>query len=245
MLTGNNALNNSYGIQLYISSNNTLSSNNANSNNGDGISMQYSSNNTLSGNNANLNNGWGINLIFNSSNNTLSGNNANSNYYYGIGMGYSNNNKIYNNFFNNTNNFGINNSVNRWNTTKTPGTNIIGGSYLGGNVWANPSGTGFSQTCTDANSDGICDSPYTLNSNNTDYLPLVYKWLIPGDVTGNGVVDAIDSMFIAQYVAGTRLTLPQQQAGDVASPCGSIDAIDSMFVAQYVAGTRPSLQLCS
>lgn len=32
--------------------------------------------------------------------------------------------------------------------------------------------TGFSQNCVDADKDGICDSPYVLNANNTDYLPL-------------------------------------------------------------------------
>lgn len=88
-------------------------------------------------------------------------------------------------------------------------------------------------------------------TNGTTVIPAVYDGVfsiitaIPGDVTGNGVVDAVDSMFLAQYVAGTRATLPNPVAGDVAQPCGTIDAIDSMFVAQYVAGTRPSLQLCS
>jgi hypothetical protein len=63
-------------------------------------------------------------------------------------------------------------NINVWNTTKTSGTNIIGGSFLGGNFWANPSGTGFGQTCADTNKDGICNTKYTLNSNNIDYLPL-------------------------------------------------------------------------
>jgi M6 family metalloprotease-like protein len=84
----------------------------------------------------------------------------------------------------------------------------------------------------------------TVN-NGTFNIPGTLPPVIPGDVTGNGFVDAVDSMFLAQYVAGTRATLPNPVAGDVASPCSSIDAIDSMFVAQYVAGTRPSLQLCS
>jgi hypothetical protein len=92
-----------------------------------------------------------------------------------------------------------------------------------------------------AHSDGSSVIPSVQNG----IFNISISSVIPGDVTGNGMVDAIDSMFLAQYVAGTRLTLPQQQAGDVASPCGSIDAIDSMFVAQYVAGTRTSLQLCS
>jgi hypothetical protein len=34
------------------------------------------------------------------------------------------------------------------------------------------SSTGFSQTCTNTDGDGICDLPYVLDENNTDYLPL-------------------------------------------------------------------------
>lgn len=59
---------------------------------------------------------------------------------------------IYNNFFNNTVNF-----INRtetgnsryvvdgavWNTTKTPGTSIIGGPFLDGNFWEKPDETGY------------------------------------------------------------------------------------------------------
>ena len=87
------------------------------------------------------------------------------------------NNLFYNNFFNNTWNImdidgdGFNN----WNTTLTPGINIVGGPFIGGNFWANYSGTGFSQTCADLNNDRICDQPYVLYNlvlNNTDYLAL-------------------------------------------------------------------------
>ena len=109
-------------------------------------------------------------IKLNSSNNTLSGNNA-SNNYYGIFLFSSSNNTIYNNYFNNTKN-AFNDGINIWNITKTVGTNIIGGPYLGGNIWAHPNETGFSQTCTDGNKDGICDSSYTLDSSNIDYLPL-------------------------------------------------------------------------
>ena len=95
-------------------------------------------------------------------NNTFISNN------YGIELYSSSKNTIYNNYFNNTNNFIFTGTtyVNTWNITKKPGTNIIGGSYLGGNFWANPSGNGFSQTCMDRNNDGLCDLKYSLNSNN-------------------------------------------------------------------------------
>jgi len=80
-------------------------------------------------------------------------------------------NTIYNNIFNNTNNFQISNT-NNWNTTKTLGKNIVGGKYIGGNYWAKPDGTGFSETCNDTNYDSICDEVYSLDSNNNDTLAL-------------------------------------------------------------------------
>jgi S-layer protein (TIGR01567 family) len=170
-LSGNNAnSNNFYGIDLAVDSNiNTVSGNTASSNNGEGIHL-VSSNNTLSGNNAS-NNWYGIRLTSSSNNNTLSGNNA-SNNNWGIGIDLSgSNNKIYNNYLSNTNNaFDKGNNI--WNIPKMAGTNIINGTFLGGNFWAYPNGTGFSQTCSDNDKDGICDSPYILDSNNTDYLPL-------------------------------------------------------------------------
>jgi parallel beta-helix repeat protein len=61
--------------------------------------------------------------------------------------------------------------LNYWNVTKTAGTNIIGGPYLGGNYWASPDGTGFSETHPDRG-DGFCDEPYVFDEWNTDYLPL-------------------------------------------------------------------------
>ncbi|AKB75398.1 Cell surface protein [Methanosarcina lacustris Z-7289] len=82
-------------------------------------------------------------------------------------------NRIYNNYFNNTVNVKAENSKgNSWNTTKTPGANIVEGPYLGGNFWADLNGTGFSQTSEDSDSDGICDLPYNVNGSDFDYFPL-------------------------------------------------------------------------
>ncbi|WAI01811.1 NosD domain-containing protein [Methanogenium organophilum] len=60
---------------------------------------------------------------------------------------------------------------NDWNVTKTAGTNIVGGPFLGGNYWATPNGTGWSQVTPDRG-DGFCTEPFAYNENNTDYLPL-------------------------------------------------------------------------
>lgn len=86
-------------------------------------------------------------------------------------------NVFYDNYFNNSVNFNSNNNnnFNYLNTTKVAGVNIISGSYLGGNYWAYPNGTGYSQTCSNTDGDGICDSSYQAATNNTDYLPLTYN----------------------------------------------------------------------
>jgi hypothetical protein len=49
------------------------------------------------------------------------------------------------------------------------------GPYLGGNFWAKPDGTGFSQSCNDWNIDGIGDSVYTASAYDVDSLPLVSR----------------------------------------------------------------------
>lgn len=100
-------------------------------------------------------------------------------------------NSFYNNYFNNSANYIYDNSyflmtslTNLFNTTLISGTNILGDPNLGGNYWATPNGTGFSQTCADANLDGICDSAYNLSDEvNYDFLPLTILPFIAG--TGN------------------------------------------------------------
>lgn len=60
---------------------------------------------------------------------------------------------------------------NTWNGTKTRGMNVVGGPFLGGNYWANPGGTGWSQVTPDRG-DGFCNAPYIINEENVDNLPL-------------------------------------------------------------------------
>ena len=64
------------------------------------------------------------------------------------------------------------------NTTKQTGTNIISGGFLAGNFWGKQDNTGFSQTCSDSNIDGICDNSFVINSscNIIDYMPLSTKY---------------------------------------------------------------------
>jgi parallel beta-helix repeat protein len=155
---------NKAGIYLNNVDHCTISENTA-SNNGYGIFLYSSSNNILTGNTA-LNNYYGIYLEYSSNKSDLTGNTAQSNSEYGTFLIASNNNCIYNNYFNNTIN-AYDDGTNIWNITKTAGTNIIGGLYLGGNYWNDYTGN-------DADTDGLGDTPYDIQGGtNKDYLPLI------------------------------------------------------------------------
>lgn len=175
IIENNKILNNGYGIYLSNSKSNKLSNNVITDNEKYGILLSDSTNNTLSGNTASENKDTGVHLIT-SDGNTLTGNNVSSNDVCGLFVcPESDDNLIYNNYFNNTVNAEVQNGVgNAYNTEKTEGENIVGGSYLGGNFWAEPDGTGFSDTAVDADGDGIADSEYRLSqSTYSDQLPLI------------------------------------------------------------------------
>jgi parallel beta-helix repeat protein len=156
------------GIGLHFESyNNTVMENEIHSG-VEGISLLNAYNSTIT-NNSIWNNDNGIFLWY-SSGNSISGNTVKANKDYGIYFGYSNNNYIFNNYFNNTIN-AWDDGFNTWNITQNPGTNIIGGPWLGGNYWNDYGGM-------DMDSDGLGDTEIPYNSSGTiqnggDLLPLV------------------------------------------------------------------------
>ena len=153
--------------------------NNVASNNERGFGIYYGRNNNIV-NNTIEDNHVGIYLLEGDSpNNNIVLNIIRNNDGYGIQSDKTGDNNlptaIWNNYFSNENNtrFVGFPKANIWNTTNIPGTNIIGGSSLGGNYWANASGTEYSQKCIDPDKNGICDIPYTIaTGGNIDVYPL-------------------------------------------------------------------------
>jgi YVTN family beta-propeller protein/parallel beta-helix repeat protein len=168
-LVDNRAYNNNVGLQMGYVDNVTVTQNQLTNNSYAGISASSCKNSTLSNNTLANNRNYGIGAE-RSNNISLSRNEISNNTISGIYMGDSRDCLIYDNFLNNTINVQPG-YPNTWNITKTPGKNIVGGPYIGGNFWAKPDGTGFSQTHTDIDGDGICNEIYSL-SGNIDYLPL-------------------------------------------------------------------------
>ncbi|MBN1165781.1 MAG: right-handed parallel beta-helix repeat-containing protein [Methanospirillaceae archaeon] len=84
---------------------------------------------------------------------------------------------------------------NTWNTTRTAGQNIVNGPYIGGNYYATPDGTGWSQTHPDRG-DGFVAEPYVFNDKNIDYLPLHLP------VTPTPTPQTVHAEFSAEPVSG-------------------------------------------
>jgi parallel beta-helix repeat protein len=197
------------GLELYLSSYINITSNNISSNNNDGIYVSVSDYNNLFSNTVNSNSYAGIEL-YHGNTNTVFGNSIKFNSNYGIRSTYTN--IIYNNLFNNTNN-AHNSGTNIWNISKTAGSNIMGGSYLGGNFWGNLTKSGFSETCSDVDLDGICDSSYTYGVV-LDYLPLTYPapstvtiscpigWCYVASNYSSTTLLALDNLFSTDTVQG-------------------------------------------
>lgn len=170
-LNNNTISRNDMGIYLTNSNLNIISGNNILENIRYGMWISHSNYSIISGNTINKNN-LGIRLN-SSDNSTLSGNILVFNYISGLSMCPAcDNNTMFNNYLNNTLNVEVGNRRNAWNMEKKAGVNIVGGPYLGGNFWANPIGTGFSQTAQDKDENGIADIKYN-ETNITDNLPLV------------------------------------------------------------------------
>lgn len=177
-IIGNNMINNQYGITI----GNLCSDNIVNGNFVDmteygwGIRIEYKGNqNIVSGNNI-RNTGYGF-YVDRASYNNISGNNVVDSDY-GVYFYKSPDNKFWhNNFIDNAQQvaFSGDSYANIWDD----------GYPSGGNYWSDYSGS-------DANGDGIGDSPYTIDGNNTDNYPLMTGFGSPVEKSFNVTVGETD-----------------------------------------------------
>ena len=146
------------GIDLSGTSQDTISESNITANSGLGISLYNCRNSTIWRNNIVTNNGDGIHLDYSSNYNNILENNIKDNVNRGIYIDSSSDNLLYhNNIVNNTNQVyvaahGLPN--NSWDND------------MEGNYWNNYTGI-------DSDRDGIGDTPYIIDTNNTDRFPLM------------------------------------------------------------------------
>ncbi len=113
-------------------------------------------------------------LILNGKQITVTGCHVRDNRQVGIGVFDVEDAWIWNNYFNNEKNVDIAQGLVTgvdWNVGKKEGQNIVDGPFTGGNYWAKPDGTGWSQVTPDRG-DGFCTAPFVLDGDNVDSLPL-------------------------------------------------------------------------
>jgi parallel beta-helix repeat protein len=171
-IIGNNiTANNDDGIWFDRSSNNSICENNI-MNNSDGILLVVSSNNSISGNNI-MNNQNGIWFYISSNNNSVSGNNITANNQNGIILEQSSDNSVYHN--------NLKENVQQVDVESPSYPNGWDNGYpSGGNYWSDYTGVDCYKGPyqNETGSDGIGDTPYIIDENNTDPYPLMkpYPW---------------------------------------------------------------------
>jgi len=180
-------------------------------NGGDGIRFEqnhdpeesYPGGGAIAGNRIERNVGIGLNVVdwpgLVVSGNRIAGNAV------GVGGGSTAAPEVWNNLLNNTVNadFPVDGAPPLLNATRSAGPNIVGGSFVGGNYWAAPDGSGFSEAHADADGDGFCDDAYTALPGVVDYLPLALPAApsvatvpggaaVPTDHDGDGLYDDVN-----------------------------------------------------
>ncbi len=183
-----------------------------------------------------LGNDYAVNAI-NSRFNSISSSIIRKNTFGLVFDGSSNNNLIFNNIIDNIINVVDESNANHWNTTKSFGTNIFGGSYTGGNYWGNYLGV-------DIDNDGFGDSFLPFDSNGSisyggDYLPIAK---LCGDLNDDGILDNSDlELLIGIAFRGESLPNPSLIA-DINGDGVISDIVDVEMLTNYVlrGGPRPT-----
>ena len=207
------------GLYLRLANRNELVENVATGNHRHGVFLEQAETNTIANNTARANAESGVDLVASGqkwSGNTISdnvlrdnrdglsiatshgsvltGNELVGNSRAGLALNRINYTAIYDNVFNNTQNVAFDGpaDVVTWNAIVQAGPNVVGGPLVGGNVWAAPDGSGFSQQCGDADGDGFCDASYAVSADHDDHYPLVRGSSGSGGTDGSGGSDGVE-----------------------------------------------------
>jgi parallel beta-helix repeat protein len=226
----NSVLHDNFGISLLGCSNNSLTANEVASNNNDGIVLDSSSGNKLDQNSIEANGDDGI-WLANSSNNSIRVNRIANNNHAGISLDSSSNNDVYRNDFVNNTRQAFNDlfSVNMWDH----------GYPSGGNYWSDCNRTDSFRGSyqNETGSDGIVDTPYVIDENNTDQYSLMRPYGTRCDITGpDGNPDGKVDMRDISHVARRFMCIPGNPLWDPYADIngdGKIDMIDIGTVARF------------
>ena len=171
----------------------------------------YGENATLAGNRV-TNNTIGISLFADHS--TIMKNNISHNTQ-GVWMqsNIENSTLFYNNFFNNSQHFSF---------QQPAGFSSWDNGYAG-NFWNNYTGL-------DLNGDGVGDTPHIIDSNNTDYYPLMNPYWNPADINHDLTVDIFDVVLAVNAYGSTPSDPNWNYHSDIAEPYRIINIFDILVV---------------
>jgi len=224
-ILGNGAGSSGSGVKLVFSSGNTITNNNVSSMVA-GIFVVHSDDNTLKANEV-YSNWYGIRLQC-SSNNTVVANSISDNvrgiYIVSYDLPAINNLIYHNNFVNNT-----------YQATPHTHSNIWDSGYpSGGNHWSDYNGTdlynGPFQNIT--GSDGVGDTPYVIDENNTDMYPLINPYTLwnIADINYDFKVDIFDVVLAALAYGATPSDPNWDARADIANPYDLINIFDIVMI---------------
>lgn len=203
------------GIWLSDSSHNTISQCTLTANILEGIYVLSSSYNIINRNQVTGTIFDGI-YIYSSSYNDISANTLTSNGFgislYSFPPDSTGNRVFYNTFASNTNQGNPNSNADIWDR----------GYPLGGNYWSDYTGT-------DTNHDGLGDTPYIINSENTDNYPLMHPWKM-GDTNYDGSVNVLD-LIITANALGSRPGDPNWNPRADVKEDGAVNVLDLITIA--------------
>lgn len=170
--------NQNYGIMV-VGSTNIISNNNIAYNSKSGVFLTADDNTSIHDNIIYSNSVSGLKL-YNSTDDNIYSNEFYNNTPYGVYLDFfTKHNIIWNNFFHDNQVNAIDKNphineedANQWSIPKTPGTNIIGGTYIAGNYWDDFDE--ISEGAVDGSvKDGIANGVYTIYGENKDESPLL------------------------------------------------------------------------